>query len=382
MPKQADNYLLFSMAIYSSWATMKKNNLRPKAKKVHRAQKTMGQAPGTITYLGKREGLKTVVNVLEYNETTFEHHKPGTLKQVVEHMDPPLISWIDIVGLSDEDFIGKLGKHFELNPLVMEDTVNTHQRPKIDEYDNYIFGVLKMLYLNDEKKLVWEHVALVLMKNCVLVFQELEDDVFSGVRERIQNKYGRIRLRGSDYLFFALIDAIVDHYFIILEYLSDQIEFLEEEVYKNPTENTAKEIQLLKKQVLKVRRWVSPVRELVNKLIDSEHPLITNDTKLFLRDAQDHCIEINESLQIYREMSMSLMEMYMTNMSNKMNEVMKVLTVMASIFIPLTFFAGIYGMNFEHMPELQWKYSYFVLWGFFVLIFLGMLIFFKKKGWL
>lgn len=361
---------------------MKKKFIRPKIKKVQRAQKKLGKAPGTITYLGRREGEPSVVNVLEYNEDTFEHHKPGNLDQIASHSKPPLISWVDIVGLSDEEFIEKLGKRFGLNALVLEDTVNTQQRPKVDEYDDYIFGVFKMLYLDDDDKLVWEHVALILMENCVLVFQELEDDVFEGVRERIRKKFGRIRLRGSDYLFFALIDAIVDNYFAVLEHISDQIELLEEKVHNNPTNEVAQEIQALKKQVLKVRRWMSPVRELINRLIDSENALISKDTKLFLRDVQDHCTEINESLQIYREMSMSLMEMYMTNMSNKMNEVMKVLTVIASIFIPLTFLAGIYGMNFEYMPELKYKYGYFVLWGFFLLIGFGLLIYFKKKGWL
>ena len=342
----------------------------------------MGKAPGTITYLGQREGIKSVVNILEYNDGTIEHHKPGSLDQIVAHKEPPLVSWIDVVGLSDEAFIEKVGKRFGLNPLVMEDAVNTQQRPKIDEYEHYIFGVFKMLYLDDENRLVWEHVALVLMQNCVLVFQELEDDVFNGVRERLKAKTGRIRSRGADYLFFALIDAIVDHYFVVLEYLNEQIELLEDEVYENPTKQVANKIQELKKKVLRVRRWVSPVRELVSRLIETEHPLITKDTKLFLRDVQDHSTEINESLQIYREMTMSLMEMYMSNMSNRMNEVMKVLTIMASIFIPLTFIAGIYGMNFEHMPELDWQYGYYMVWTVMVVLFLGMLIFFKKKGWL
>ncbi|MBC29908.1 MAG: magnesium and cobalt transport protein CorA [Muricauda sp.] len=361
---------------------MKKKTPKSKTKKIQRAQKKMGKAPGTITYLGQREGAKSVVNILDYNETTFEHHKPGNLDQIVAHREPPLVSWIDVVGLSDETFIEKVGKRFGLNPLVMEDTVNTQQRPKIDEYEHYIFGVFKMLYLDEDNQLVTEHVALVLMKNCVLVFQELEDDVFNGVRERIRTKSGRIRSRGADYLFFALIDAIVDHYFVVLEHLNEQIELLEDEVYENPTKQVANKIQELKKQVLKVRRWVSPVKELVSRLIETEHPLITKDTKLFLRDVQDHSTEINETIQIYREMTMSLMEMYMSNMSNRMNEVMKVLTIMASIFIPLTFIAGIYGMNFKYMPELEWHYGYYMVWAVMVALFVGMLIFFKKKGWL
>jgi magnesium transporter len=347
-----------------------------------RFDKKKGKAPGTITYMGQRGNVESVVNILEYNEKDFDVHAPGNIDQIVAHKDPPQVSWIDIIGLSDEAFIEKLGKRFGLNSLVMEDTVNTQQRPKIDEYESYIFGVFKMLYINDQGELIGEHVALLLLDNCVLVFQELEDDVFAGVRERVRKKSGRIRSRGADYLFFALLDAIVDNYFAVLEYLNDKIEVLEEAVYADPKPEVAQKIQELKKEVLRVRRWVYPVKELTGRLIDNEHPRITNETKIFLRDVLDHAIEINETLQIYREMSMSLMEMYMSNMSNKMNEVMKVLTIMASIFIPLTFIAGIYGMNFDHMPELHWKYSYYVVWGVMILLFIGMLIYFRRKDWI
>ncbi|WP_209400264.1 magnesium/cobalt transporter CorA [Pseudozobellia sp. WGM2] len=357
------------------------SKLRPKKKS--RFEGKMGKAPGTITYMGRREGKESVVNILEYNNEELNTINPGNIDSIVAHKDPPLTSWIDIIGISDEDFIEKVGKRFGLNSLVMEDTVNTHQRPKVDEYEDYIFGVFKMLYVDDEtQELVCEHVAMVLLENCVLVFQELEDDVFTGVRNRVRNKSGRIRSRGADYLFFALLDAIVDNYFVVLEYLNEKIEHLEELVYANPTNEVAQEIQNVKKEVLKVRRWISPVRELVGRLIDSENPLISKDTKVFLRDVLDHSLEINESLQIYREMSMSLMEMYMSNMSNKMNEVMKVLTIMASIFIPLTFIAGIYGMNFDHMPELHWKYGYPMAWGLMIALFIGLLIYFKIKKWL
>ncbi|MGB7393526.1 MAG: magnesium/cobalt transporter CorA [Pricia sp.] len=347
-----------------------------------RFDKKKGKAPGTITYMGQRENLETVVNILDYNETEFNLHAPGNIDEIVAHQGPPRISWIDVIGLSDETFIEKVGTRFGLNALVMEDTVNTQQRPKIDEYDNYIFGVFKMLYINENGQLVGEHVALVLMENCVLVFQELEDDVFTGVRERVRKKSGRIRTRGADYLFFTLLDAIVDNYFAVLEYLNDKIEVLEEAVYSDPKPEVAQKIQELKKEVLKVRRWVYPVKELTSRLIENEHSLIANETKIFLRDVLDHSMEINESLQIYREMSMSLMEMYMSNISNKMNEVMKVLTIMASIFIPLTFIAGIYGMNFDHMPELHWEYSYYVVWGVMISLFIGMMVYFKRKNWL
>ncbi len=360
----------------------KRSAAKASHKKQSRLHKKMGKAPGTITYMGNREGVDRVVNVLEYDEDTYAEYTPKSIEEIMVHKKSPTTSWINIIGISDEKFIGDLGKTFHLNPLLLEDAVNTNQRPKIDEYESYIFGVFRMLYLNDNNELVGEHVAMVLLENCVLVFQELKDDVFNGIRERISAKSGRIRSRGADYLFFALLDAIVDNYYVILENISNTIEVLEEEVYQNPTPEVAHKIQQLKKEVLKVRKWVFPVKELVNRLLDSENILIKKDTKLFLRDVMDHCIEINESLQIYREMSMSLMEMYMSNMSNKMNEVMKVLTIMASIFIPLTFIAGIYGMNFEYIPELHWQYGYFIVWGIMLTILIAMLIFFKKKRWL
>lgn len=360
----------------------KKSVTKTMQKRQFRRHKKLGKAPGTITYMGQRGEAETKTTIIEYTDDFHKVHFPGNIEQIVAHKDGPTSSWVNIVGLSDETFIEKVGKHFNLNPLILEDIVNTQQRPKIDEYQDYIFGVFKMLYVNSNEELVSEHVALVLMKNCVLVFQELDDDVFNGIRDRLSNQSGRIRTKDSDYLFFALLDAIIDHYYEVLEYINHKIETLEEEVYKNPNPEVAHRIQQLKKEVLKIRRWIYPMKELVSRLIDSENPLITKETKLFLKDAEDHVLEINESLNIYREMTMSLMEMYMSNISNKMNEVMKVLTIMASIFIPLTFIAGIYGMNFDNMPELHTQYGYFVVWGVMIVLFIGMMIFFKRKHWL
>lgn len=354
-------------------------NLKPK---ISRANKKVGKAPGTVTYLGYREKTDSVIHVINYDEGSFDESYPKNIEELITSKDKKQTTWMDVVGINDEKFIEKLGKRLDLNTLLLEDAVNTQQRPKVDEYEDHIFGVFKMLYLDDDKVLVSEHVALVLFKDSVLVFQELEEDVFDGVRHRIKAEKSRIRTRGADYLFFALIDALIDNYFFVLENIHGKIEALEEEVYGNPSPDIAQHIQFLKKEVLKVRRFIFPVRDLVSRLIDSESDLITKDTKIYLRDALDHCIEINESLQIYREMSMSLMEMYMSTMSNKMNEVMKVLTIMASIFIPLTFIAGIYGMNFDHMPELHAKNGYFIVWGVMIALFIGMMVYFKRKKWL
>ncbi len=350
--------------------------------KVSRARGKIGKAPGTITYLGRREKTESSVHVFDYTPKDVYECYPKTLNEILGYKNSDTISWVDVVGISDEVFIENLGKKFGLNPLLLEDAINTQQRPKIDEYEAYIFGVFKMLYLTDKNELVNEHVAIVLFEKCVLVFQEVKDDVFEGVRNRLTNGLGRIRTKGSDYLFFALLDAIIDNYFVVLENINTRMEVLEEEVYNHPTPDVAIRIQELKKDVLKIRRYIFPVKELISRLIASESHLISKDTKLFLRDAHDHCTEINESLQIYREMTMSLMEMYMSNMSNKMNEVMKVLTIMASIFIPLTFIAGVYGMNFKNMPELQTEYGYFVVWGVMITLFVAMLVYFKNRHWL
>lgn len=350
-------------------------------KKKFKSHKKIGKAPGTITYMGSRENAISTLDVIAYSEEYAEEYSPVKIESLLEHKEKE-VKWINLAGLSDEEFISSLGKLFQLNTLVLEDAVHTEQRPKIDEYEDYIFGVFKMIYLDDQQNIIIEHVALTLFKNYVLVFQELKEDVFNSVRQRIIGKHGRIRSRGADYLFFALLDAIIDNYFAVIEHISDQIEILEEEVYQNPKPKTAQKIQGLKKEVLKIRRYIAPVKELVSRLIDTENPLITRDTKLFLRDALDHCLEINESLQICREMVMSLMEMYMSNMSNKMNEVMKVLTVMASIFIPLTFIVGIYGMNFDNMPELHWENGYYMVWGLMFVLLILMLIHFKRKRWI
>jgi len=346
-----------------------------------------GKSPGTVTYLGNRGGVKSIVNIMEYNneaikESTIDVYVPSNFHKIMEHQTSISTSWINVIGISDEKFIENLGNALLLNPLTTEDIVNTHQRPKIDEYDQYIFGAFKMLYIDERSELVTEHIAMVLMENTVIIFQEMEDDVFNSVRERARHKTGRIRVKKADYLFFALLDAIIDNYFVVLENVNQKIDALEEEIYDNPSPKTAHAIQDLKKEILRIRRYIFPVKELINKLMDTEHSLISDDTKLYLRDTMDHCTEINESLNIFREMSMSLMEMYMSNMSNKMNEVMKVLTIMASIFIPLTFIAGVYGMNFEYIPELKHPNGYFYVWGLMIAIFIGLLFYFKKKRWL
>ncbi|MCB0464242.1 MAG: magnesium/cobalt transporter CorA, partial [Aequorivita sp.] len=254
---------------------------------------------------------------------------------------------------------------------------------KIDEYEEYLFIVFKMLHYDDAEQLTNEHVSMVMGKDYVITFQESEGDVFGDLRERLEHGRGRIRGAGSDYLMFAILDAIVDNYFTVIEFLSNKVELLEDKLFgDNEDPDITEEIQDLKKEILKIRKAVIPLREVVNRLEKIETPLIEERTNKYIRDLYDHIIQVNESVEIYRDMIWGLMDMYMTTISNKMNEVMKVLTIMASIFIPLTFMAGIYGMNFENMPELHFKYGYYYLWGVMILVFIGMLWYFKRKKWL
>ncbi|WP_298247064.1 magnesium/cobalt transporter CorA [uncultured Christiangramia sp.] len=344
--------------------------------------KTVNQVPGTMTYVGHKESSETKLEVIDYNADQYERYTSNSPDDAFNYVDEKSVTWFNIDGLNNIGEIEKLGDYYELHPLVMEDIVNTGQRPKIEEYQDYLFIVAKMLYHKDGE-IENEHISMIVGKNYVITFQESDGDVFDPIRERLETSKGRIRGKGADYLMFALLDAIIDNYFLVIDDMSDRIELLEESLFTNrPSDDIVYEIQDLKRNILRIRRAVFPLREVISRLEKLENEIIDPHTGNYIRDLYDHIIQISENIEIYREMIWGLMDMYMTTISNKMNEVMKVLTIMASIFIPLTFIAGIYGMNFEYIPELQWKYSYFVLWGVMIIIFLLMLHYFKRKKWL
>lgn len=351
--------------------------------KKSRRYSKLGLAPGTVKYIGERKDQKHIVSLVEFDKDHCNSSVLDTNKALETYfLNETKTQWLNIVGLTDESFIKTLGNSLNLNLLTLESVVDTHQRPKIDDFDHYLFGVFKMVYFDDNASLKYEHLAMVLLEGKLITFQEVEEDVFNGVRTRLSQEISRIRQRGADYLFFALLDAVVDHYFIALEQLGLKLDQLEDMVYYNSEPSQGQKIQKLKKEILKLRQHIYPSKDLVQKLLNSTHPLIKEETKVFLRDLSDQCAEINETLQLYREMSTNLMELHMSTMGNKMNEVMKVLTIMASIFIPLTFIAGIYGMNFENMPELHWKFGYPLVWILMGSCFIGMLIYFKLKKWM
>ncbi|TGV04797.1 magnesium/cobalt transporter CorA [Flavivirga rizhaonensis] len=346
-------------------------------------KKKTGQAPGTLIYTGEKESQDLFIEAFDYNKEQYTENHLSDVEDGFKFKSTNSTTWINLNGLRHVKEIEKLGIHYKLHPLVLEDIVNISQRPKIDEYSDYLFVVLKMLYYDKEDNIVSEQVSFVLGKNYVLSFQESEGDVFDTVRNRIRNAKGRIRNMESDYLLYVLIDAVVDYYFNIIEVLGDKIEDFETEIFSgNTNEDVSKNIQELKREILRIRRAIFPLREVLNRIEKNESELIQPKTITYFRDVYDHLIQVSENMDIYREMTWSLMDMYMTTISNKMNEVMKVLTIMASIFIPLTFIAGIYGMNFDNIPELHYKYSYFILWGVMLVLFVGMLIYFKRKKWL
>lgn len=353
---------------------------KARPKKFH---KKLGKSPGSVIYTGNKPTKKLFIEAFDYTSDQCIDKELSNVEEAFSFIGSDSVTWININGLNHVEEIEKLGNHYDLHPLVLEDIVSISQRPKIDEHEDYLFVVLKMLHTDTDDNIVSEQVSFVLGKGYVLSFQESEGDVFDTVRERIRQGKGRVRTMQADYLLYILMDAIVDHYFVIIETLGDKIEDFETAIFSgNVNQSINKDIQDLKREVLKVRRAIYPLREVVSRIEKHESTLILKKTKTFYRDIYDHLIQVSENIDIYREMIWSLMDMYMTTISNKMNEVMKVLTIMASIFIPLTFIAGIYGMNFDYIPELHYKYAYPILWGVMVFIFLGMLYYFKRKKWL
>ncbi len=351
-------------------------------KLMKRRSKKMGLPPGTPVFVGEQKVEKVGISYIDYDEAQFNESAVEEIENCFPFKDTPTVTWINIDGLHQVDIIEKLGKHFDLHPLILEDIVNTHQRPKVEEFENYLFIVLKMLYYDEKSNGTQiEQVSLIVGKNYVISFQEREGDIFDPVRDRIRNGKGRIRKMGPDYLAYALMDAVVDNYFIILERNGEKVEELEDKVVSYPRPETLQEIHKLKRETIFLRRSVWPLRELINSMERGESPLIHKSTRIYLRDVYDHTIQVIDTVETYRDMLSGMHDTYLSSVSNRMNEVMKVLTIIATIFIPLTFIAGIYGMNFEFMPELKWHWAYFAVWGVIVLIAISMVIYFRRKKW-
>jgi magnesium transporter len=354
-----------------------------KKKQVKRLYKKAGLPPGTLVHIGERKLEKVRITVIDYDENSFQEKQVTKIENCFEFKKTPTVSWINIDGLHNVEIIEKIGNHYGFHSLVLEDILHTGQRPKFEDLDSYIFIVLMMLRFDEESQtVVSEQVSMVLGTNYVISFQENVGDVFEQIRERIRNAKGKVRKMGSDYLMYALLDAIVDSYFLIMEKLGDKIESMEDKLISDPTEKTLKQIHNLKREMVHLRKSVWPLRELINGFERSESNLIRETTGVYLRDVYDHTIQVIDTVESFRDMVSGMLDIYLSSISNRMNAVMKVLTIIATIFIPLTFVAGIYGMNFENMPELKWRYGYFGIWIIMVTITGGMILYFKKKKWL
>jgi magnesium transporter len=342
-----------------------------------------GLPPGTLVHVGKRTAENIKISVIDYDEKQFSEVVCKTSEEAVAFTKEKTISWINIDGLHETDAIAELGALFGLHPLLLEDVLNTRHRPKAEEFEEYLFLTLKMLGISkDGKSVISEQVSFVLGKDWVLSFQEREGDIFDNLRSRLREGKGAIRKRGADYLLYRLIDTVVDHYFFVTEHFSDASEKLEKRVLENTDQRHLHEIQRYKKQLIQLRKSIAPLREAVSTLQKEQNPFISEATSRYLRDVYEHIIQVNDSLESQRDVISSIMDLYLSGVSNKMNQVMQVLTIISTIFIPMTFVAGIYGMNFQHIPELEWEHGYLYAWILMLAVVVVMVIYFKRKKWL
>ncbi|MBM4042588.1 MAG: magnesium/cobalt transporter CorA [Planctomycetes bacterium] len=341
--------------------------------------KMPGTAPGTLV-APKGALTPKAVHVIHYGQDSVAEADIASVEELARLRNGKGVVWVNVDGLGDVELLGKLGQLFDLHPLALEDVVSVHQRPKVDEYEDNLYLVVRMLHY--EAELRTEQVSLFLGKDFVLTFQEDVGDCLDPIRERLRKEGGQLRRRGADYLMYAIVDAIIDHHFPVLERLGEQVEELEDEALERPSQRTMARVHQAKRELLSLRRSIWPLREAVNALLRTESPLISKNTRLYLRDCYDHTVRILDMVETHRELVGDLTDMYLSSMSNRMNQVMKVLTVIATIFMPLTFLAGVYGMNFRHLPEVEWRWGYLAFWLAIVIVTLLMLWLFRRKGWL
>lgn len=348
-----------------------------------RVRKKAGTPPGTLVYQGEgpTDGIK--ISLIRYNEERFEENEPAAIEEAFPLGDGVSVAWLNVDGIHDPRVIERVGESLSVHSLVLEDILNTGQRPKLDEGEDYFYIVLKMLAYDEARdELESEQVSLLVGSDYVVSFQERVGDVFGPIRERLRQQRGRFRMRGADYLAYALIDVIVDNYFVILEKIGNRIEEMDERIISDPSPAALREIRALKRDMIFLRKSIWPLREVIGTLGRSDSNLIHEPTRIYLRDVYDHTIQVIDTIEALREMIVSILDIYLSSVSNRMNDVMKVLTIIATIFIPLTFVAGIYGMNFDFMPELHLRWAYPATLGVMAVIALGMLIFFRRRKWI
>jgi magnesium transporter len=341
----------------------------------------VGAPPGTMFYNGEETTKRIKITLIEFNETEYFEDEYYDLSECLSHVKPDMIKWINVEGVHNVHLIEKIGKFYNLHPLTLEDLVHVDQRPKFEDFENYVLTVMRMISYNQE--VVSEQLSLVLLENTVLSFQEPHGgDAFDIIRNRLRLSKGRVRRLGADYLFYALMDAVVDCYFNAIEKIGDKLEVIEEEIMSDPKKESLIRLYALKREVIYLRKQVWPLRDMINNLIRTENALITDNTQIFFRDLQDHSTRIIDTVETYRDLLSGIMDIHISTNANKMNEVMKVLTIMSTIFIPVTFISGVYGMNFANMPGLTSEYGYMIAWGLMLVVIFGLIFYFKRKKWM
>ncbi len=341
----------------------------------------VGAPPGTIIYTGEEKTDRIKITLIEYNEAEFFEKEFFDLSECVDHVKPNLVKWINVDGIHKTEMIEQIGKLYNIHPLTLDDVVNVDQRPKFEEFDTYVVAIMKMIGYNTD--ITSEQLSIVLMENTVISFQEPHGgDAFDIIRNRLRQAKGRIRKCGADYLAYALMDAVTDCYFHAIEKIGDIVEDIEVEVIKSSNKESLLQLYKLKRDMIYLRKQVWPMRDMISNMIRSETKLINPTTDIYLRDLQDHVTRIIDTVETYRDLLSGIMDVYLSTNSNKMNEVMKVLTIMSTIFIPVTFVVGVYGMNFKYMPEINSPYGYWSVWAVMILMMGGLLIYFKKKKWM
>ena len=347
------------------------------------ASEKAGLPAGELVHVGEVHDIKSTITVLDYDKENMLVQQSASVQELLAYKGTDSVTWVIIEGLADTDLIKDLGQAFNIHPLVLEDILNTHQRPKLDDFDEYLYLVLKRFEVTGKEFSVYqEQISLLLFSNILFTFKEKRDDLFGPVITRLQAEKGRIRAQSTDYLAYIVLDTIVDGYFALQDSLDLFADDIEEKLLEHPGPALLTRIQQVKRELIFVRKSLSPLREMLAGLERSDSDLLSEKTHIYLRDVYDHAIRVIESVDSYRDLITGMLEIYLSSVSNRLNEIMKVLTVFSTIFIPLTFLTGIYGMNFQNMPELKWPWSYPILWGVFISIPVTLLIYFRKRKWL
>ncbi len=350
--------------------------------KHRRISSKAGLAPGTVAYVGEKRDFNVYADVLTWDENHFQEQKKVAIKNIRDDVLIEQSRWINITGIHDTAAVEQLGRVFCLHSLVQEDIVHPTQRPKVDDYEDYLYVVVKMISFHETERIVLtEQLSVILRGNTILSFIEDDGDLFDGLRDRLRKGNLKIRKSGTDYILYSLLDAIVDNYFVVLERIGDYLEETEIQLLNDARNSDLQVLHNLKRELIYLRKSIWPMREVVSSLTKSENLHLKGNTDIYLRDVYDHCVHAIDTLETFRDLSSGMMDVYLSSLSNKMNNVMKTLTIISTIFIPLTFIVGVYGMNFEFMPELKEKWAYPIVWFIMISISIGMVIYFRRKGW-